>query len=38
MGQMAARMALRMVHGESMDGPRVELATQLVVRESTLPL
>ncbi|HET6919831.1 MAG TPA: LacI family DNA-binding transcriptional regulator [Jiangellaceae bacterium] len=37
MGRMAARMALRMVDGEPMDGPRVELATELVVRDSTLP-
>jgi LacI family transcriptional regulator len=34
---MAARMALRMVDGEAMEGPRVELATELVVRESTVP-
>jgi LacI family transcriptional regulator len=37
MGRMAARMALRMVDGEAMEGPRVELATELVVRESTVP-
>lgn len=37
MGRMAARMALRMVDGESMVGPRLELATELVVRDSTVP-
>lgn len=35
MGKLAARTVLRMVHGESVDSPRVELATRLVIREST---
>ncbi|NPD04517.1 LacI family DNA-binding transcriptional regulator [Nocardioides sp. zg-1308] len=35
LGRMASQMALRMVGGESIEGPRVELATELVVREST---
>lgn len=35
MGKLAARTVLRMVQGESLESPRVELATRLVVREST---
>jgi LacI family transcriptional regulator len=37
MAAMAARMVLRMSGGERIDSPRVELATRLVVRESTAP-
>jgi LacI family transcriptional regulator len=37
MAAMAARMVLRMSAGERIDSPRVELATRLVVRESTAP-
>jgi LacI family transcriptional regulator len=37
MGRMAARTALRMIEGEAVDGPRVELATELMVRESSVP-
>lgn len=37
LGRMATEMALRMVGGEAIDGPRVELATELVVRDSTAP-
>ncbi|MFF7209735.1 LacI family DNA-binding transcriptional regulator [Streptomyces sp. NPDC008238] len=35
MAAMAARTLLRLVDGEEVDLPRVELATQLVVRDST---
>ncbi|MGY1619434.1 LacI family DNA-binding transcriptional regulator [Geodermatophilus sp. SYSU D00691] len=35
MGALAARTVLRLVRGESVVGPRVELATELVVRDST---
>jgi LacI family transcriptional regulator len=35
MSGMAARMLLRLVEGEELDTPRVELATPLVVRAST---
>jgi len=37
MGALAARTALRMVRGEAIVTPRVELATELVVRDSTAP-
>ncbi len=37
MGRMAVQMLLRMASGGSRDGDRVELATELVVRESTAP-
>jgi LacI family transcriptional regulator len=37
MAAMAARMVLRMSSGERVDSPRVELATRLIVRESTAP-
>jgi len=36
MGRMAAQVALRMVDGETVQTPRVELATELVVRESAI--
>jgi LacI family transcriptional regulator len=35
MGALAARTALRLAQGETIDTPRVELATELVVRDST---
>jgi LacI family transcriptional regulator len=35
MGKLAARTVLRMLQGEGVESPRVELATRLVVREST---
>jgi LacI family transcriptional regulator len=35
MGRLAARAVLRLAQGEALDTPRVELATELVVREST---
>jgi DNA-binding LacI/PurR family transcriptional regulator len=38
MGRRAVRMALRLIDGESMESPRVELATELVVRESAVAL
>ena len=38
MGALAARTALRMAHGEVTELPRVELATELIVRESTAPV
>jgi LacI family transcriptional regulator len=37
MGRLAARTVLRMVDGERIESPRVELATRLVVRDSTAP-
>jgi LacI family transcriptional regulator len=37
MAAMAARMVLRMSTGERIDSPRVELATRLIVRESSAP-
>ena len=37
MGAMAVRTALRLVRGEAIVTPRVELATELVVRHSTAP-
>ncbi|MCU1574410.1 MAG: Transcriptional regulator, LacI family [Micrococcaceae bacterium] len=37
MGRAALRSVLRMAHGEELDSPHVELATQLVVRDSTAP-
>ncbi|GAA5021433.1 LacI family DNA-binding transcriptional regulator [Kitasatospora paranensis] len=37
MAAMAARTLLRLVDGEQVDLPRVELATRLVARESTAP-
>ena len=35
MGRLAARTVLRLAQGEEIDSPRVELATELVVRDST---
>jgi LacI family transcriptional regulator len=37
MGALAARTVLRMLAGEEVESPRVELATELVVRHSTAP-
>jgi LacI family transcriptional regulator len=37
MGALGARTVLRLVRGETLDVPRLELATRLVVRESTAP-
>ncbi|GAB7192992.1 LacI family DNA-binding transcriptional regulator [Kineococcus sp. NUM-3379] len=37
MGALAARTVLAMASGEDTDNPRVELATSLVVRDSTAP-
>ncbi|MGI5472306.1 LacI family DNA-binding transcriptional regulator [Streptomyces sp. CA-132043] len=37
MAAMAARTLLRLIDGEHVDLPRVELATRLVVRDSTAP-
>ncbi|MCF6744870.1 LacI family transcriptional regulator [Blastococcus sp. KM273128] len=37
MGALAARTVLRMVDGEAIESPRLELATRLVVRDSTSP-
>ena len=37
MGALAARTVLRMVDGEAIESPRLELATRLVVRDSTGP-
>ncbi len=37
MGLLAARTVLRLVNGERIESPRVELATDLVVRDSTAP-
>jgi LacI family transcriptional regulator len=37
MGRLAARTALRLVQGEPIETPRIELATELVVRNSTAP-
>jgi LacI family transcriptional regulator, galactose operon repressor len=37
MGALAARTALRLVRGEPLEGPHVELATDLLVRQSTAP-
>ncbi|MGC9665592.1 LacI family DNA-binding transcriptional regulator [Planosporangium sp. 12N6] len=37
MGRLAGRTVLRLAQGEPLDTPRVELATELVVRESTAP-
>jgi len=38
MGALAARTVLRLSRGETVETPRVELATELVVRESTAPV
>jgi LacI family transcriptional regulator len=37
MGKLAARTVLRMLQGEGVESPRVELSTRLMVRESTAP-
>ena len=37
MGRMAVRVLLRLAAGETLESHRVELATQLIVRESTAP-
>jgi LacI family transcriptional regulator len=37
MGRAALRAVLRQANGEELDSQRVELATHLVVRESTAP-
>ena len=37
MGRLAARTVLRLVQGERAESPRIELATELVVRDSTAP-
>jgi LacI family transcriptional regulator len=37
MGMLATRTVLRMVHGETLESPRLELSTDLVVRDSTAP-
>jgi LacI family transcriptional regulator len=37
MGMLAARTVLRLVRGEPVVTPRVELATELVIRDSTAP-
>ncbi|GAA2702666.1 MULTISPECIES: LacI family DNA-binding transcriptional regulator [Actinoplanes] len=38
MGSLAARTVLRLSRGETIETPRVELVTKLMVRESTAPL
>lgn len=37
MGMVAARAVIRLMHGEDIESPKIELATELVVRESTAP-
>ena len=37
MGAQAARTVLRLARGEDIEVPRVELATELIVRDSTRP-
>lgn len=37
MGLLAARTVLRLAQGEKIESPRVELATELLVRDSTAP-
>jgi DNA-binding LacI/PurR family transcriptional regulator len=37
MGATAAQMVVRLANGEPLEHPRVELATELIVRESTAP-
>ncbi|SCL31589.1 transcriptional regulator, LacI family [Micromonospora nigra] len=37
MGMLAARTVLRLANGEKIESPRVELATELVVRDSAAP-
>jgi len=38
MGRLAARTVLRLAQGERIPSPRVELATELIVRDSTTHL
>lgn len=38
MGKLAVRTVLKLTRGEELDSPRVELATELVVRSSTAPV
>ncbi|WP_027343521.1 LacI family DNA-binding transcriptional regulator [Hamadaea tsunoensis] len=38
MGMLAARTVLRLAQHEKIESPRVELATELIVRDSTAPL
>jgi LacI family transcriptional regulator len=37
MGRMAVTMLMRLIAGESLDNPQVELATTLITRESCAP-
>jgi LacI family transcriptional regulator len=37
MGGLAARTILRLARGEEIQAPRIELATELIVRDSTRP-
>ena len=37
MGMLAVRTVLRLLNGEHLESPKVELATEVVVRESTAP-
>ena len=37
MGMLAARTVLRLAQGEDIESPRIELATDIVVRDSTAP-
>jgi LacI family transcriptional regulator len=37
MGMLAARTVLRLVQGQRVESPRLEMATELVVRDSTAP-
>ena len=37
MGQLAARTVLRLARGEKIESPRIELATELIVRDSAAP-
>ncbi|MDX6263195.1 MAG: LacI family transcriptional regulator [Kribbellaceae bacterium] len=38
MGMVAARTILRLLQGDQLESPKVELATELIVRESTAVL
>lgn len=38
MGQLAARTVLRLAEGERIESPRIELATELIVRDSAAPV
>jgi LacI family transcriptional regulator len=37
MGMLAVRTVLRLMNGEQLESPKVELATEVVVRDSTAP-